>query len=212
MLDATEVLNTFIRPQFQPIMPLGVDRAWPVRKPEPELSMSTEKTYGSIFERLWLANSREDVSSSRPEHAAEVIRVFLDRAERRVAIFCRNLDPKVYDRPEVVEALRGAMTRHHFSIEVVVQESAAADSEFYRMLKMRTNCDDSEPIVELNGEGPIAAIKMNFAIADDRGLRFEPDNGSMNAVAFAYAPELVGDFDGLFAMLKSARTPHAIVS
>lgn len=158
--------------------------------------------YRSSFERLWEENSNAVIANGKPEHAAAILSVFFSKAVKRVRLLCKNLNPKVYDEPEVLNALRTAVEKNNVTVEILVEDEAAK-SQFLELVQKYQNERKTQVKLQQNAKR-VTKSTVNFAYADDHAFRFEPDNGEMQAIASAWNKEIVEAMDGVFQTLKNA--------
>lgn len=182
--------------------------------PPPEATQPTVHTgitYRSAFERLWDENSSESVSNSKPEHAADLITVFFERAMQRVHIFCRELNPVVYDVPSVLSSFRAAVLRG-VEVRIVVQNAISAGSRFAELARDLSRNAGCHIEVMADGDQQLKDFEMNFAYVDNRAFRFEPkSNENMAAFASANQPDTVKILsDSLDRIISILKPPYVI--
>lgn len=161
-----------------------------VEKPDAVKELAPEQVkaeslvrYREGAEKLLLAESTQPIPNGIPEHAAILFELFFRYAKRTVRIFCRNLDARVFDNKELVEAARAAIDGRSINVQVMVQEKPD-DSAFYRFLKQRG-------IEVIFAPPEFNQTKQNFTIMDDKAIRIESDKDDFpKAKAYMFNPAL----------------------
>jgi hypothetical protein len=164
-----------------------------------QADFSALRDYRESFLKLWELRSEYVVPNGKAEHAAVLFEVFFQKAEHSIQIFCHNLAGSVYNRPEIKEAVQGAVERG-VSIDVVIEAPAEAAD-----------------LVAVLGESSRSSVKkvhagvdypFNFAVVDDHAFRFEPDSDSIKAIACAWNPERAKGLKSLFRGIQSSSEPY----
>ena len=131
-------------------------------------------------------------------HAAVVYEVFFEKARKDVRMFCSKLCAKVFDRDELVTALRGAHARG-IAFSIVVEEKPD-ESKFLRAL--------AELSIPVRAFGKDVA-KFNFCVVDSKAFRFEEDNKTPKAFVNmndeSTAQKLVAFFDNTLLKNEALR-------
>jgi hypothetical protein len=153
--------------------------------------------YREGVEELWKLKSEQFISNGEPSHAAILFASFFNHAEKQVRILCSKLAAAVFGQPEVIKAAKGALSRG-VCINVILQ-GEAEQSGFKELL-------DEGKVQSVNGGSKVSSLKMNFAVMDDLGWRYEKDNGGFAAQASMHDPKnaknLVRYFDTLWTSLS----------
>lgn len=151
----------------------------------------------ALFER----DSDLVVSNSEPAHAAILIEALLKYSKQRVSIFCRNLNPEIYDQKKLIQELVEAVISRGVSVHVIVQENPK-EGNFLQTLKLLSVfCRSREKSVKDSGKLPhevsirqcspgsqAAMAESNFVVADRKSYRFEKDREKINAFACVNDP------------------------
>lgn len=164
--------------------------------------MKEEKVYSyneSYKTLVWESFAKEKTarfSNGAPIHASLILEAMLTFAKNKVRIFCEDLDAFVYDRPDLVMALRQALARN-VVVEILTQKKPESidfkkviDEEKNGLAFIRTGTSD---FVKNRSE--------NFAIMDMKAFRFEPNKAEKKALASANEPLSVAILDSNFTKL-----------
>lgn len=161
--------------------------------PSAEAILYREKVFA-----LMKSKSSALVSNGAPEHAAALFECFFMNATRSVTIFCRNLSPAVFGRPEVIAAAVGAVSRD-VKLDIVCQEEPVSPSKF-RETVSKTSPNSIRVFPNLED------FKENFAIMDGCAFRYEDDSSKVNAVASMNRPDLCARLLTIFGHLTLQAT------
>lgn len=159
--------------------------------------------YRDSVHRLIRARSSAVIGNGQHAHAAILFEAFFKHATKTVKIFCRNLDPQVFDSPEVIEAAVD-MLKQGRALDIIIQEKPLRDSKFLKRirslkveeirLEVHENASADSEIVRSRAE--------NFAVMDDSAYRFEPDRKEPKAVACMNDPALSNQLIDAFNFLR----------
>ena len=144
--------------------------------------------YRRTVTEMFKNDSSAIIDNGMVEHAAILFEMFFSNAKHMVRIFCRNLNPAVFDRPEVISAAKKAIDGG-VCINLCVQHAIDSGSEFYEQLKddiCECKCPDQYK------DAP------NFAVMDYKGFRYEDNPNECKAKACANNPRLALKFAGIF--------------
>ena len=173
--------------------------------------MATDITYRNAFERLWDDKSSQIISNGKSDHASALLSVFLTKAEKRVVIFCKELNKSVYDDECVLSALEQAIS-NQVELIVYVQNNPEPDSKFAARLTAASLLPNNRITFQKELPESVRNLPMNFAYVDERAYRFEQNNGTMEAVASANNPTTVSLLKQLFTRLTDSIRHASAVS
>lgn len=146
-------------------------------------------TVWSLFEK----KVSERISNGAPEHARIIFLAMLHFAKSQVKIFCENLNPEVFDSPELVAELKNAIKRN--VVVSVFTQKEPSDIEFTKILKSAQNSSRVRHV----SNNFLREQDVNFAVMDSSAFRYEPNKREVKAFASANEPEtcasLLGNFD-----------------
>lgn len=161
-------------------------------------------TYRECVEHLMNARSQKPISNGLPQHAAVLFESFFKNAKNSVKIFCRNLDRRVFDNPDVIGAAVDALKRD-VSIEIIVQEKSQA-ADFVAELS-----DWKEKNIKLNffddagtKSRVVQNMNENFAVMDGDAYRFEPSKHEVKATACMNDLQAAEKLTKIFNMLRAS--------
>lgn len=166
--------------------------------------MSEDQMYRDTVNRLMAAGSAEFIQNGQHRHAAILMESFFNHALTSVKILCLNLDKTVFDRPEVIEAAENALKRK-VAIEIIVQDEIQAGSQFEQKITgvWKEKC---YPVtIRSNAKSIISelySIKVNFAVMDDKAIRYEEDSSDLKAIACMNNPQIAASLNRAFQSLK----------
>lgn len=151
------------------------------------------------------------MSNSKPEHAADLITVFFERAKERVHIFCRELNAVVYDVPSVLAAFEAAVLRG-VEVKIVVQNALPAESKFVAAARRLVADPKSRLEILADVDQQIKEFEMNFAYVDGRAFRFEPKHDEkMSAFASSNQPDTVKMLSDYLGRIISVLKPSYVI-
>jgi hypothetical protein len=128
--------------------------------------------YRETLKEFLRVKSNLTIPNGSKEHAIITAALFLDDAQEYMDILCDKLSSDVYENPEVLYSLEGALNRN-IKIQVIFQEAQPESLKFISLLKKYGNgkiyktAKDSE---------------FNFFIIDDHAIRYEEFKGERKAV------------------------------
>ena len=168
-----------------------------------ETNMSNEnKTYSynedykSLVWESFIKDKPTRFSNGAPIHASLILEAMFTFAKNKVRIFCEDLDSFVYDRPELVMALKQALTRNVI-VEVLTQKKPES-IEFKKVIEDEKN---GLAFIRTGTSDFVKNRPENFAIMDMKAFRFEPDKKDKKALASANEPLSVAILDSNFSKL-----------
>lgn len=138
------------------------------------------KTYKEIVEEYFRDRSTEIFPNSCMDHAHVIIQQIFTYATDYVYVFSHNLDSKLWDSEDIIDAVRGAI-RRNVRIQFAVQEDHPCAKNLIEMLEdygVAVSCN-----VHPNN-------KENFIVSDDRMLRYEERYEQVEALATANREDL----------------------
>jgi len=167
------------------------------------MKIKTEDEYTIILQQLLELNSAMPFENGKAEHAAAIIRLFLQKAEMNISIFCNSLDRRVYGERSVQDAAKKCIQRG-VSLRIICQKRPDKDIEsFYEKLLAGASDVSSLQI----GEGKLESFKENFSVADSKMYRYEPDRSRCKAVACLNDPEAAKILQNSFEDIRNSLDP-----
>ncbi len=154
------------------------------------------ESYKTLVWESFTKNKSSRFSNGAPIHASIILEAMLTFAKNKVRIFCEDLDAFVYDRPELVMALKQALARNVI-IEILTQKYPKS-KEFKNVIESDKN---GLAWIHVADSDFVRNRNENFAIMDMRAFRFEPDKRKKEALACANEPISVGVLDSNFSKL-----------
>ena len=129
----------------------------------------------------WLAKNRSNkvIFNTNEAHAVVILSEMLKNAEDYVHILCENMNPKVTDEDEYVDAMRKFLNNDKHKIKVLLTDYDKNDKKFddRKIVKLFKNHKEQvemkyfEPKAKvISGDTPI-----NWTVSDNRAFRFEKD-------------------------------------
>ena len=152
--------------------------------------------YKLLLWELFINENPIRFSNGAPAHASLILEAMLTFAKNKVCIFCEDLDCFIYDRPELVMALKQALARNVI-VEVLTQKRP-------KSLEFKKVIDENATGLAFIRTASSYLVKNrleNFAIMDMRAFRYEPDKSEERAVACANEPLSVAILDSNFSKL-----------
>ena len=150
-------------------------------------------TVWSLFENKVPAR----ISNGAPEHARIIFLAMLHFAKAQVKIFCENLNPEVFDSPELVAELKNAIERG--VVVSVFTQKKPSDIEFTTVLETAKN---SSEVKQVKNDF-LRKQEVNFAVMDSSAFRYEPNKGEVKALASANEPAACKIILQNFALMES---------
>lgn len=163
-------------------------------------------TYRENVFKLMQMGSGQIVLNDQPQHAAVLFECFFKHAKHSVKIFCRNLDPRVFDTDAVLNAASDALIRG-VVIDILVQEEPDENSRFANWITHLDNEAAKRVCFHTNTSAEsdmIAGLSENFAIMDGKAIRFEPNSDNVKARASMNQPKVADALGKLFFELKES--------
>ena len=157
---------------------------------------SYNEDYKSLVWESFVNDKPTRFSNGAPIHASLILEAMFTFAKNKVRIFCEDLDSFVYDRPELVMALKQALARNVI-VEILTQKEPQS-VEFKKVI------EEEKKGLAFIRTGKTDFVKNrseNFAIMDMKAFRFEPNKLKKQAVASANEPLSVGVLDSNFTKL-----------
>jgi hypothetical protein len=142
--------------------------------------------YESHVESLFDQKSPVVITNGLPAHAAILIAMLFRKAKEQVVVFCQDLNPDIYSRQDVMDAITQAIGRG-IKVRFVTQSSPKA-TELVCKLQQFNEHEDVAKQVQLRRCKPSSNesnIGVNFAVMDDTAFRFEPNKREVKAQACA---------------------------
>jgi hypothetical protein len=172
---------------------------------------TTFATYEERLAALDAADSGELINNSSTEHAVPLIARLFARGRRQIDVFTGSLEPEIYSKDPVVEALGVFLLgREGTKLRVVVQGSPGEVPDakllgaggLFAVLRKRFGPEILSRVSLRRGTDKAREISSHFLIVDNEGFRLEPDSTKHEAVASfnrpEYAKQLRMPFDKLF--------------
>jgi len=182
---------------------LLANRLAPVSMPSRSLKMNSElQSYRESVQQLMTSRSSKPVSNGKPEHAAVLFELFFKNASNYVKIFCHNLDARVFDCPEVIEAAADAAKRG-IAIDIIVQNQPQSTKFLQRLEALDKKESIRLDLVKNAGvsNAKLNGLEVNFAVMDGYAYRIEPDSSKLEAFACMNHPatgnQLVSSYNSL---------------
>lgn len=177
-----------------------IEQAGPAVSLEP--SPQALQFYREIVERCMVYNINEDINNDRPEHAAIIFEAFFRHAKSTVRIFAKNLDAKVFGKPEILDLASKAIARGA-TIQILLQEDKPQKSAFSEFIfsQDRKKAFISQVPVNLRAGG------LNFSTMDSRAYRYEQNPMVTSAVANMSEPTFTERLIAAFDLLVPISTP-----
>ena len=168
--------------------------------------MNEDQVYKDTVNRLMAAGSSELIQNGQHRHAAILMESFFNHAVASVKIFCLNLDKTVFDQPEVIEAAEKAL-KAKVAIEIIVQDQIQEGSQFADKVngEWKKECYAIKMVnnaKSINKE--IFSLKENFAVMDDKAIRYEEDSREPKAIACMNHPQYAASLNRAFQVLKNS--------
>jgi len=166
----------------------------------PAYSPAKIHEYRAHVQKLFSTHSGLLVSNGEPAHAVILIEALLRSAEQTMVIFCRDLNPAIYDSgPELFRELVGAVVDRKVSLRVITQEEPKS-SRFKTMLEFLAQAKGTGTVRLFQCEPDNSALKLdtNFIAVDSKSFRFETDRDNFRAFACANCPGLAEQMEAQF--------------
>lgn len=136
------------------------------------------------------------ISNGAPEHARIIFLAMLHFAKSQVKIFCENLNPEVFNSPELVAELKNAIKRN--VVVSVFTQKKPSEIEFTNVIKAAENSSDVKQV----SNKFLCEQKVNFAVMDSSAFRYEPNKGEVKAFASANEPTACNVLLQNFALIE----------
>lgn len=165
------------------------------------MSMSELDTYRERVQTAKVTRSPDIIFNSTTSHAAILIEEMFHDAQFDVGMLCRSLNPAIYERADVMNAIQGFLERPGSHLTVMTQTQISAG---HKLVDEIFGSDRYSARVTFKGPNELSSIPpFNFIVSDGRAYRFERDPESHTAVASfngrnlaAKLAELVDDLVG----------------
>lgn len=157
---------------------------------------SYNENYKAFVWESFAENKPARFSNGAPIHASLILEAMFTFAKNKVRIFCEDLDAFVYDRPELVLALKQALARNVI-VEVLSQKAPKSD----KFKKEITDEKNALACLKVAKSPFVTMRKENFAIMDMKAFRFEPNSGEKKAIVSANEPMSAVILDSNFSKL-----------
>lgn len=133
----------------------------------------TLNEYRDEIDRLILSGTDETITNGSAAHAAIIIERMFKHAQHSMRILTRRLDPKIFADPEVIDHARVFLSDPSNTVHVLVEnfeDRYVDDHMFVTAFRHLPNVKIETLPAPLSSR-----IESNFALMDDRGVRFEED-------------------------------------
>ncbi len=153
-----------------------------------------------------LGENREVLElSSREEHRTLALHM-LNQAQHSIDIISRNLDPTVFDRPAVIEAIRHMVKNQKRSrLRIIIRDNTALIKDGHQILLLAQRLTSYIQIHKL----PRSYNNFNEALllVDGTGYIRQPQSDLYAGNACFNAPGQVGDYQSKFQEIWDASQP-----
>jgi len=149
------------------------------------------------FDAQILGESDQDIAlNDRDDNHAAAVALAL-QARRRLTIFSRELDPRVFDHADFVEAVKALATRSRFSrIEILVQNSERIVKQGHRLVELSRRLNT---FIELRKpHSDYRDYNQAFVIADEVGVLRNPIADRYQGAVNFKAPLLARELEQFF--------------
>ncbi len=157
--------------------------------------------YKTLLRELNEARATFPFSNSQPAHAAAIFEEFFRTALDRVVIFCRNLNPEVFEDSCLLKELKEALCRG-VQVDVICQEPPMSRS-VTGMTEAHKDCLS----IRMAGKESQRKLKENFAVMDGRAIRLEMDHDHAKAFACFNARKRAKALEDAFDAYLENATP-----
>lgn len=133
------------------------------------------------------------------DHASALIENLLSHAESRVRIFTGKLNPEVYGRENIVDAISIFLKNPDARIEILTQDGLddSVENPFIVVCQNKKNQCAIKNVSESD-----KLLEGHFVVVDDKAYRFESNKNKLSAVACFnnknIALKLVDAFENMF--------------
>lgn len=167
--------------------------------------------YRFHIDRLIREKNGEVVLNGSHSHATIIIERMFANAENDVSILSRRFDPRIYGTPELVEQAELFLAQPDRTAHIVLEEmdeAALADHPFFaRLAKFIEKGNLSLRKVP---DRYADLIKINFAVMDDNGYRFEKDKRQAIASAAFGVGGMANNLRNLFDDIWALSEPKVV--
>lgn len=144
--------------------------------------------------------------SGHDDYAAAVT-ALLDGARREVAVFSPELHPVVFERPSVLEAVRGfALRNQHSAMRVLVRNADSVAREGRQLIELARRLSSSISVRALAGD--FANRDDAFTIADGTLYALRRQASTWEGLHDSTRPEVAHQLLTAFDEMWAHSTPH----
>ena len=167
--------------------------------------------YRKEVKNLADSNSSNIIPNSSIEHAAVLIENLFSHAHHSIRIFSGNLNPKVYNKREVICAADKFLSRDTSEaakkLEIIVQnEIEIGDGDENKLYDL---CKKYESICEIKlADEQGKSVESHFIVTDKTAYRLEPDRNKHVAFACFNNPDSACELDRFFEEMYARGTEY----
>lgn len=167
-----------------------------------------DDSYVALVKKLADEDSDEIFNNSSTDHASVVIGEMFRKGEGNAHIFTGSLNPILYSRDEIVDAIGSFLLDERNTLKVLVQDaispetvSPAYDGALANRISTKYGHHVLSRLTIKIGGPSTRSISYHFASIGGKAFRFEQDKNKHEAFASFNRPELASRLESMFSNL-----------
>ena len=161
----------------------------------------------------YLAENRIDeiVYNADDEHAVVVLSELIKNADEYVHIVCKNMDPKVTEKPDYLNAVKLFLDKESSKeLKVLMTDNYKDSFKERKIFKLLEKYPEKVFIKHLGHEIKTSDdTPINWTVSDDRAFRLEKDIENYIAFGNFNAPNFAKKFNGHFEVFFAKGKPFS---